>query len=285
MVHCGRSLNGSKTRRKSTTKLLTRELSLEEGSLTDHLVESTSDVKLIRDELMNILVAARDTTASLLTFMCYFLAIHPEVLKRLREEILTLVAPGESPSYEDIRSLKYLRACLNETLRLFPPAPNNERASVKATTLPRASPLEKPYYMPGPHTTIIYTFLLMHRRKDLWGEDADDFLPDRWLDEKRVQELNKDSFRFLPFNAGPRVCLGKDFAYNQASFVMVKLLQNFDTFELRQKQDAPEGAVPPEFWKKSSGRAAYEQVWPRSAITVYAKGGVWIHMGMSRSRE
>ncbi|KAF8340599.1 cytochrome P450 [Cantharellus anzutake] len=233
---------------------------------------------------MNILLAARDTTASLLTFMCYFLAIHPGVLKRLREEILTLRS-GESPSYEDIRSLKYLRACLNETLRLFPPVPSNERASVKTTTLPRASPLEKPFYMPGPHTTISYVPLLMHRRKDLWGEDADDFLPERWLDEKRVQELTKDPFRFLPFNAGPRICLGQNFAYNQASFVMVKLLQNFDTFDLRQKQDAPEGAIPPESWKNLTGRAAYEQVWPRNVVTLYAKGGLWIYMGMSRSQE
>ncbi|KAF8340618.1 uncharacterized protein EI90DRAFT_2906526 [Cantharellus anzutake] len=245
-------------------------LTLEEGSLTDHLAESTTDVKLIRDELMNILLAARDTTASLLTFMCYFLAIYPEVLKKLREEILTSL-PKESPSYEDMRNLKYLRACLNETLRLFPPVPYNARASVKATTLPRASPLERPFYMPGPHASISYPTLLMHRRKDLWGEDADDFLPERWLDAKRLRELTMDPFRFLPFNAGPRICLGQNFAYNEASFVMVKLLQNFDTFELRQKQDAPEGALPPEFWKNLSGRAACEQVWPQNAITLYAK--------------
>ncbi len=52
---------------------------------------------------------------------------------------------------------------------------------------------------------------------------------------------------------------------------MVKLLQNFDTFELRQKQDAPEGSLPPASWKKTTGRAVYEQVWPRTAVTLYAK--------------
>ena len=102
-----------------------------------------------------------------------------------------------------------VRACINETLRLFPPVPFNERASVKATTLPRASPVETPFYMPGPHTTISYAPLLMHRRKDLWGEDADNFNPDRWLDERRLTELTKDPFKFLPFNAGPRICLGQ----------------------------------------------------------------------------
>ena len=102
-----------------------------------------------------------------------------------------------------------VRACLNETLRLFPSVPTNQRASMKATTLPRASPSETPFYMPGPYTPISYFPILMHRRKDLWGEDADDFKPERWLDEKRVMELTKDPFRFLPFNAGPRICLGQ----------------------------------------------------------------------------
>ncbi len=160
--------------------------------------------------------------------MCYSLAVHPDVLKKLREEILALL-PGGSP-YEDIRGLKYracilnimsfpilkslcnnasVRACLNETLRLFPPVPINERASVKATTLPRASPDEKPYYMPGPHSSVTYFPLLMQRRKDLWGEDADRFNPERWLNEQRVMELTKDPFKFLPFNAGPRICLGQ----------------------------------------------------------------------------
>jgi len=216
--------------------------------------------------------------------MCYSLAIYPDVLKKLRNEILTSL-PSESPSYEDIRGLKYLRACFNETLRLFPPVPVNERASAKATTLPRASPHEKPYYMPGPHSPLTYFPLFMHKRKDLWGDDADDFDPERWLDQKRVMEVTKDPFKFLPFNAGPRICLGQNFAYNEASFVMVKLLQNFDTFELRQKQDAPEGSIPPAFWKNLKGRAAYEQIWPRAAVTMYSKGGVWIYMGMAKSQE
>ena len=63
--------------------------------------------------------------------------------------------------------------------------------------------------MPGPNTDLCFFPLLMHRRKDLWGEDADDFNPERWLDEQRVMEFTQDPFRFLPFNAGPRICLGQ----------------------------------------------------------------------------
>ena len=79
------------------------------------------DPKVIRDETLNILLAGRDTTACTLTFAVYMLAEHPEVLSRLREEILSRVGPTAAPTLEDIREMKYLRAFINETLRLYPP--------------------------------------------------------------------------------------------------------------------------------------------------------------------
>ena len=58
----------------------------------------------------------------------------------------------------------------------------------------------------------------MQRRKDLWGDDAEDFQPERWIEAHRIKIIRDDPFKFLPFNAGPRVCLGQSFAYNEASF-------------------------------------------------------------------
>lgn len=101
-----------------------------------------------------------------------------------------------------------VRACLNETLRLFPPVPGNSRASVRATVLP-SPPGSKPIYMPGPDVVINYSDMLMHRRKDLWGPDAEEFVPERWTDPERLKSLTRDPFKFLPFNAGPRICLGQ----------------------------------------------------------------------------
>jgi cytochrome P450 len=89
-------------------------------TLLDHLVKYTSDPTVLHDEILNILIAGRDTTASTLTFVIYCLAMYPHVLIRLREEILAHVGPTRRPTYEDIRGMKYLRAVLNETLRLFP---------------------------------------------------------------------------------------------------------------------------------------------------------------------
>ena len=67
------------------------------------------------------MLAGRDTTACTLTFAVYRLAEHPDVLQRLREEILSVVGPTRRPTYDDIRNMKYLRAVINETLRLYPP--------------------------------------------------------------------------------------------------------------------------------------------------------------------
>jgi hypothetical protein len=63
--------------------------------------------------------------------------------------------------------------------------------------------------------------------------------------------------------------------------VVVRILQIFDTFELRQEQDAPEGSQPPHEWRSMGGRHAVERIWPRAALTMFSKGGVWIRMKLA----
>lgn len=76
----------------------------------------------------------------------------------------------------------------------------------------------KKIFVPGFGTPVRYSVMLMQRRKDLWGADALEWLPERWIDQERVNEITTDPFKFLPFNAGPRICLGQNFAYNEISF-------------------------------------------------------------------
>jgi cytochrome P450 len=76
---------------------------------------------MLRDELLNISVAGRDTVTCLTTFAVYMLAEHPDVLAKLRQEIFEHVGEKGRPTVEDIKEMKYLRAVLNETLRLYPP--------------------------------------------------------------------------------------------------------------------------------------------------------------------
>ncbi|KAF7290450.1 hypothetical protein HMN09_01303300 [Mycena chlorophos] len=247
----------------------------DEMTLLDDLVRSTKDMTILKDEILNILLAGRDTTMSALTSTIYFLARHPDVLRRLREEIFACAGPTNPPTYDDIKKMKYLRAVLNETLRLYPPVPFNVRETVNATTWQSPDPSQKPYYIPG-GVTVSYSVMLMHQRKDLWGDDAEEFDPDRFLDE-RAQKFISNPFQFLPFNAGPRICIGQQFAYNEMSFVLVRLLQTFSSIELDLEALAPDARVP-ESWKGQPGRKGVELFRPESHLTLHAKGGVWVKM-------
>ncbi|KAG2354435.1 cytochrome P450 [Suillus spraguei] len=257
----------------STTGEFDKNDFADDQTLVDHLVNLTTDFKIIKDETLNILLAGRDTTASTLTSVVYLLAMHPEVLTRLREEIIMKVGLTRRPTYDDIREMKYLRAVLNETLRLFPAVPFDVRENIHDTTLTSPEHEKKPLFIPR-GTTISYSVFLMHRRTDLWGPDALEFDPDRWLDERVKKYLIPNPFIFLPFNAGPRICLGQQFAYNEMSFMVIRLLQKFSAVTL-----SPEPVMrPPAWWAEKYGRQAIEQFRPRSHLTLYAMGGMWVKM-------
>ncbi|KAG1809091.1 cytochrome P450 [Suillus subaureus] len=248
----------------------------DDTTLLDQLVQMTTDPVVLKDEILNILIAGRDTTAGTLTVALYLLSTHPHVMTRLREEVMTKVGPTDRPTYDNIREMKYLRAVINETMRVFSPVPFNVRESVKASTLPATSPLDKPIYVP-PKTSVSYSVFLMHRRKDLWGPDADEFDPDRFLDERLHKYLTPKPFIFLPFNAGPRICLGQQFAYNEMSFMLIRLLQSFSSITLHPEAQHPD-TLPPADWAQAEGRKSREQFWPKAHLTMYAHGGLWVRM-------
>ncbi|EPQ55858.1 cytochrome P450 [Gloeophyllum trabeum ATCC 11539] len=245
-------------------------------TLLDHLVHCTEDQTILKDEILNMLVAGRDTTAGTLTFMVYMLSQHPDILRRLREEILTKVGPSRRPNYDDVREMKYLRAVINETLRLFPIVPLNGRTAINPTVWPSKRSDGKPYYIPA-GTRVQYSVMLMHRRTDLWGPDALQFDPDRFIDERLHKYLTPNPFIFLPFNAGPRICLGQQFAYNEMSFMTVRLLQHFSGISLAPDAQ-PESSKPPASWATGEGRKPAEKIRPAQHLTLYATDGLWVRM-------
>ncbi|KAF7370097.1 Cytochrome P450 monooxygenase [Mycena sanguinolenta] len=178
------------------------------------------------DDLLDTTSAGRDTTMHILTVAIYFFTMYPDACARVREEILAQVGPSRRPNYEDIRDMKYLRAVLNETLRLYPSVPFNVRENINAVVWPSPDPNEKPLYIPA-GTKVPYSVFMMHRRKVLWAEG---FSPERFLDERLQTYFLKNNFQFLPFNAGPRICpVGQQLAYNKMSFMIVQLLQTFSS--------------------------------------------------------
>lgn len=148
------------------------------------LAEQTRDPIELRVQVFNILLAGRDTTSSLLGFIILILARDPARYKKLREIILEEFGTFNEPqniTFMHIKSCKYLQWVLNETLRLYPVVPWNFRVANKDTTLPRGGGKDgesKIFVKKG--TIVEYSVFALHRRKDIWGEDADEFRPERW---------------------------------------------------------------------------------------------------------
>ncbi|KAI0090121.1 cytochrome P450 monooxygenase pc-3 [Irpex rosettiformis] len=253
----------------------------DDETLLDHLVKYTDDPVVLRDEVLNIMIAGRDTTGSMLTIAVYFLSQYPEVMQRLRQEVLDRVGPTRRPTYDDVREMKYLRAVINESMRLYPAVPWNMRYNVNDTVV-RTSEGSNIFIPAG--TSISYSVHCMHRRTDYWGPDAEQFDPDRFIDSRVQKYLTPNPFIFLPFNAGPRICLGQQFAYNEMSFFLIKLMQNFESIDFDVDSLDPK-MRPLEEWKGAYGRQGIEKMWPWSHLTLYIKGGLWVKMNEAKNGE
>lgn len=182
--------------------------------LLHELAKSTQDPIELRSQTLNILTAGRDTTAALLGWVFYFLARYPRVLVKLRKEVLDRFGPyiASQPSgikFKELRdSMPYLNAVINETFRVAPVIPLNERVALRDTVLPRGGgpDRDRPVFVPKGRQILILTYA-MTRRKDIWGLDVDEFRPERWEESGG----RKFGFEFIPFGGGARQCLGRKY--------------------------------------------------------------------------
>ncbi|KAE8770903.1 Cytochrome P450 86B1 [Hordeum vulgare] len=193
-----------------------------------------NDPYYTEDDMFNALtisymLAARDTVGTALTWIFYNLAQNPNIVSIIRNELSPIASrkvaahPDAMVIFEpdETKSLVYLRAVLYETLRLYPPAPL-ERKMVAANDI-----------MPSGHEvhagdTIFISLHSMGRMEGIWGKDCLDYNPDRWLSEDGNELRYVPSHKFLTFNSGPRMCLGKDIAVMQMKTVIASTLWNFD---------------------------------------------------------
>lgn len=115
-------------------------------------------------------------------------------------------------------------------LRLYPIVPINARFAKKDTTIPRGGGPDghSPVFIPKGQI-VAWSVYVMHRRKDIYGPDAEVFRPERWAPEEGL----RPGWAYLPFNGGPRICVGQQFALTEASYTIVRLLQEFEGMEDR----------------------------------------------------
>lgn len=192
----------------------------------DAVAESVADRKALRDQMINILLAGRDTTACLLAWTFRLLVRHPTVLKKLREETDKSVGRTPECHRDDLQKMPYLTNILKETLRLFPPVPVNSRTALRTTILPTGGGKDrKAPVLVHKGAAVAYSVYALHRRFDLYGDDAEDFRPERWEEQLGLfADETTAKWGYLPFNGGPRICLGSkcaqacyNYTYNNKS--------------------------------------------------------------------
>jgi len=179
----------------------------------DDTGEGMTDEQL-RVEVTTFLLAGQETTSLALTWIWYLLSQHSASLARLEEELDTVLA-GRRPEYTDLVNLPYTRMVIDEALRLYPPAWGFSRQALGDDELGG-------YPLPRGWIAFVIPFV-MHRLPSLW-EEPEAFDPERFSPERSA---DRPKFAYVPFGAGPRQCIGNQFALMEAQLIVATLAQRF----------------------------------------------------------
>ncbi|CAF3456617.1 unnamed protein product [Rotaria sp. Silwood1] len=180
----------------------------------------------IKEQALTFVLAGSETTANLMTWIFYVLMTHDDVFEACREEVDRVLPNGIEPTNENISDLVICEAIINETLRLYPPAPIFTRYCIREHTIGS----EHKICIPVGGTIIVNNYIL-HRRNDLWSR-SDQFDYTRWMRDPKTGLKPKlpHPFAYLPFAIGPRNCIGQNFALLEAKIILVMFIQrcNFE---------------------------------------------------------
>ncbi|KAG4035710.1 hypothetical protein MFRU_001g04780 [Monilinia fructicola] len=220
--------------------------------LLNALTEQTRNPTELRDQMLHLLLAGRDTTAALLAWTLLLLSHDPARYAKYRGVVLSHFGPSTSTpfapyssasasassphppmTFASLKSCKTLTYLLYETLRLYPIVPLNSRVAVRDTILPFGGGKDgtSPVVVRRGET-VSYSTYVMHRRADIWGDDALEWRPERW-------EGRKLGWEFGGFSGGARVCIGQQYALNEASFVIARFLQKYERIEAVDMDEKP----------------------------------------------
>lgn len=200
------------------------------NNLISMLIEAVDDEsgdqmtnQQLRDEVITIFAAGYETTSLTLSWVLHFLTQQPEIAEHLRQEVDTVLGP-RAPTFEDLPRLTYTRQVLQEAMRLYPPAYFLPRTAVEEDVIDG--------YRIRAGQMLAITMYTIHRHPDFWESPAV-FDPERFSPQ---QSKLRHTLAWMPFGAGQRMCLGRDFSFMEGTIILAMLMQRYNV-------SAPEGFV------------------------------------------
>jgi len=194
-------------------------------SAVDDQGQSFTDQE-IREQALTFVLAGSETTGNLMVWMLYILMTNESVLQACREEVDRVLPNGIEPTNEHLSALVVCEAVINETLRLYPPVTLFLRHCIREHTIGTKRQLRIPK-----GATIVVNSYILHRRSDLWPRPLE-FDYTRWMRDPKTGLKPKlpHPFAYLPFAAGPRNCIGQNFALLEAKIMLAVFIQrcNFE---------------------------------------------------------
>ncbi|KFY09819.1 hypothetical protein V491_07956 [Pseudogymnoascus sp. VKM F-3775] len=221
--------------------------------------------KELTAEALTQLIAGSDTTSNTLTGIFYWLLKHPEVLAKLQAEVDSVIfSPNDEVAFQTVKNLPYLRACMNEGMRIH---------STSALGLPRVVPVDGPAveicgrkFEPG--TVLSVPNYTIHRLESIWGPDSSQYRPERW------ETLSDDQKKaFVPFGHGPRSCIGRNVAEMELTLAMATLVRRYDFVLYQEKFETWEGQSSEDVTESKDSQRCEEETESRQETDSGLDGG------------
>ncbi|XP_013610094.1 PREDICTED: cytochrome P450 94B1-like [Brassica oleracea var. oleracea] len=190
--------------------------------LLSRFLAAGHDEEAVRDSVISFIMAGRDTTSAAMTWLFWLLSENGDVEDKILEEVRNKGSLGLG--FEDLKDMSYTKACLCEAMRLYPPVAWDSKHAANDDVLPDGTRVRK-----GDKVT--YFPYGMGRMEKVWGQDWEEFKPNRWFEEEPSTKSvlkSVSSFKFPVFQAGPRVCIGKEMAFTQMKYVVGSVLSRFE---------------------------------------------------------
>ncbi|KAK9277649.1 hypothetical protein L1049_007195 [Liquidambar formosana] len=181
----------------------------------------------LRDFCISFILAGRDTSSVALAWFFWLIHKNPQVESKILSEINEILSHRNSSkeeptdvvfTKEELKKMVYLQAALSESLRLYPSVQIDFKEALEKEVFPDGTVVEK-------GAQVYFCAYSMGRMESIWGKDCLEFKPERWM--KDGQFVNENQFKYAVFNGGPRLCVGKKFAYMQMKMVAASILLRY----------------------------------------------------------